>query len=384
MKDSYGIYLHIPFCLQKCLYCDFCSHGGRTASEMYAYAEALCRELEALAPTVAGRTADSLFIGGGTPTLMPTDALLRILDCLHRHYDIEKTAEQTVEANPATLDAEKARALREAGLNRISIGMQSAHENELAALGRAHRASDLVQAVEAARAGGFTDINLDIMFGIPHQSPASFAATLESALALAPTHLSVYSLQIEEGTPFYERRDSLPLPNEDEEEEMQEILLRMMRQAGYTHYEISNFALPGHECRHNLRYWRREDYLGFGPAAHACIGNLRSYNRESLADYLQNPLSLRKTETEIDICEAEYETVMLGLRMREGIAEEEFARNFGEGFFARYGEVLRPYAEAGLVLHEAGRTSLTEKGMRLSNAILASLFASSAASHLFP
>lgn len=381
---SYGIYLHIPFCLKKCDYCDFCSFTEKSESEMLAYAEALCLEMRAFSARMRGRVADTLFFGGGTPTLLPDGAWEMLASCLRECFDIAPDAEWTAEANPATVDAKKARLLRRLGVNRISIGMQSAQDGELARLGRIHRASDLPVAVQAAREGGFDNISLDLMFGIPGQTAESLSASLDAALALSPSHLSVYSLQIEEGTPFYRQRTALPLPDEESEDAMHTVLLDRLKAAGFVHYEISNFALPGRECRHNLRYWQRGDYLGFGIAAHAFLDGVRSYNTESLEEYMKAPTEVRETESVPDIREAEYEAIMLGLRLGSGINEKDFLREFGHGFHERYGEALAPIVCANLAQWDGQFTRLTETGMRLSNAVLTELFNSPAASLLFP
>ena len=384
MRDTFGIYIHIPFCLKKCDYCDFCSRTDKSADEMLAYTKALCLEMRSFTERMKGRVADTLFVGGGTPTLLPRDAWQMLADCIFECFAVAPDAEWTVEANPATLDAEKATFLRRLGVNRLSIGMQSAHDSELSQLGRIHRAKDLYEAVEAARKGGFENINLDLMFGIPEQSEESFSATLDTALALSPSHLSVYSLQVEEGTPFYQKRDTLPLPDEDCEDRMHAVLLAKMKEAGFVHYEISNFALQGKECRHNLRYWKRSDYLGFGISAHACLDGVRSYNTDDFDAYLQGPCGVRECESVLTPEEAEYEAIMLGLRLGEGIAEEEFSSAFGHGFYARYEKALAPFIRANLAVWDGKSTRLTKDGMRLSNAVLTELFNSEAAAHLFP
>ena len=214
---------------------------------------------------------------------------------------------------------------------------------------------------------------VDVMFGIPGETPESFAASLSRAIAMRPTHLSVYSLQIEEGTPFARERDSLPLPREEEEEEMAKLLYRMTEEAGYRRYEISNFALPGHECRHNLTYWRMTDYRGFGIAAHSLMENRRFYNGTSLSAYLENPLGVREEEETLTPAMREEETVMLGLRLTAGIGETEFSHAFGHGFFAAYGSRLIPLMQKGLVGRSGERTFLTPRGMALSTAVLAEI-----------
>lgn len=384
-KDtSLGIYVHIPFCIQKCRYCDFCSRPGTHLSEMDAYVDAVCREIKSFSASVTDKTVDTVFFGGGTPTLLPKADILRIITCLRENYPIASDAEWTVEANPATLDADKCAALVSGGVNRLSIGMQSAVDEELSLLGRVHKASDLPQLVALARAEGFANISLDLMMGIPAQTPESFAYSLDTALSLSPTHLSVYALQIEEGTPFWRERNWLPLPSEEEEDTMQTILLDKMKAEGFIQYEISNFARAGFASRHNLRYWQRKDYLGFGPAAHACFENCRSFNPPSIDAYIRDPLGVRQIEQILGPTEQEYEAIILGLRTAEGIDEAKFAAEFGEGFWMRYARPLLPYEEQGLVCHTDERTYLTPRGMRLSNSVLTAILSSEAGAHLFP
>ncbi len=371
--DTLGLYLHIPFCLSKCLYCDFCSRGGTDPALRRRYVDALLREMENAAPHYAGRPLDTVFFGGGTPSLLDGRDFLRLGDGIRRLFSVTLDAEWTAETNPATADRAKFAAMKEAGINRLSIGMQSANDRELAALGRAHRHADLLRALDDAHAVGFSNINLDLMFGIPLQTSASFSATLREAIRLLPTHLSVYSLQIEEGTPFYEQQSTLPLPSEDEESEMRALLAAATRAAGFARYEISNYAKAGYESRHNLRYWKMKDYLGLGIAAHSLIGSRRFFNREDLSAYLADPCGVREDEEHLSDADREYETVMLGLRLGEGIREEDFRAAFGRGFYETYGERLMPFSRAGLVITDAGGTHLSDEGMALSNSILAAI-----------
>ena len=368
-----GLYFHIPFCMSKCAYCDFCSFPRVEKEMRHRYVLALLRELAARAGDLTGRKVDSVFFGGGTPTLLESADLCLLLDSVKAHFSLTHDAEITLECNPKTATAESLRALRAGGFNRLSIGMQSANDTELAALGRAHRHGDLLRALRDARDAGFENINLDLMFGIPHQTKESFAHTLDETIALSPTHLSVYSLQIEEGTPFYQNRASLPLPSEDEEAEMAEMLHTRLAQAGYGRYEISNYARAGYECRHNLRYWRMEDYLGIGIAAHSLIGSRRFYNREELDAYLEDPLALLEEEERLSQQEREFEYVMLGLRLSRGIEEAAFRRIFGHGFQEKYGARLAPYVARGLALCNGERTYLSDAGMAVSNALLAEI-----------
>ena len=372
-KDSLGLYIHIPFCVQKCLYCDFCSFPARPSEERAAYVRTLCREIAEAAPDLSHYTVDTVFIGGGTPSLLSAEEYLLISKTIFENYCIADDLEFTSEANPATLDAEKLSAMRTAGINRLSLGMQSAVDNELAALGRIHSANDAAEAVALARQAGFGNINLDLMFGIPHQTKESFAATLQAAVAMAPEHLSVYSLQVEEGTPFYERRASLPLPSEEEEQEMAALLYRTAEKEGYRRYEISNFAKSGRECRHNLRYWQLADYRGFGIAAHSLIGKSRFFNREDLGAYLRDPCAVGEIEEELTEATLEFEYIMLGLRTADGLHEQEFAIRFGMPFSEKYKARISPFLARGLMQKTDGRVFLTEAGMAVSNGILSEI-----------
>ena len=374
-KKTLGLYLHIPFCVAKFHYCDFCSFPAASAEVRHAYALALAQELRAWRAAASDHTVDTVFFGGGTPTCLKTEDLIFLATQIRELYHLAEDVEWTCEANPATVDEAKLRGMRQAGFNRISLGMQSAQEKELALLGRVHRPKDLYEAADAIRAAGFTNWNLDLMFGIPAQTVGSFARSLDEAIALSPTHLSVYSLQIEEGTPFYHNRHTLPLPDEETEEEMAALLYRKTAAAGYRRYEISNFAMPGKESRHNLRYWRMQDYLGFGIAAHSCFGGERFYNQEDLSAYLQEPCACRAKEEQLTPATREYETIMLGLRLADGIAEAEFAAAFGHGLQETYGERMQKFKDGGFLVFDGKRTRLTERGMAVSNTILAEILA---------
>lgn len=372
-KRSLGLYLHIPFCLAKCHYCDFCSFPAVDEKKKHAYAMALGKELEAGVAAAEGYTVDTVFFGGGTPTCLASEDLLYLAERIHACYALATEVEWTCEANPATVTRATLAAMKNAGVNRISLGMQSALANELALLGRVHTPADLYEAVAAIREVGFTNWSLDLMFGIPAQTVVGFASSLAAAIALAPPHLSVYSLQIEEGTPFYQRRATLRLPGEEEEEAMAAALYRQTAAAGYRRYEISNFAKPGYESRHNLRYWRMRDYLGFGISAHSFLGGKRFYNRADLSAYLKTPTALQEEEEVLTPAAREYETVMLGLRLADGIDEAEFAVAFGYGFYEKYGARLRPFLSAGYACHDGNKTYLSTRGMAVSNTILAEI-----------
>lgn len=371
--ETLGLYLHIPFCLGKCRYCDFYS-GAYPEKTRKAYVEALCRHLAAVAPRAAGYTVDTVYFGGGTPTILDGADFARILHTVRGYFTILPGAEITAEANPATVDEPKATELLSAGVNRLSIGAQSLDDGELRALGRRHTKSDFLHTVKGVIAAGFSNLSADLMVGIPGQSPASFAATLGEMLTLHLPHLSVYSLRIEEGTPFYRERATLSLPGEDAEEEIWQTAIKTLTGAGYRHYEISNFALPGYESKHNLRYWLRSPYLGFGPGAHSFFENVRFETPRDLTGYLAAAdagawASLCQNAHRVGGKEEQDEYVMLRMRLDTGVEEADFARRFGTGMETAYGDFSRLIA-AGLLTRRNGRIAFTEKGFRVSNAIL--------------
>ncbi|MBO5898900.1 MAG: radical SAM family heme chaperone HemW [Clostridia bacterium] len=370
-KATAGLYLHIPFCLQKCLYCDFCSFAGQDGDTHARYVERLCREIVDRAVSVGQLTFDTVYFGGGTPTLLSPDLLGRVLDTARTHLCILPDAEVTVECNPATADAAKLSLLREAGVNRLSIGLQSADDGELRALGRAHTAKAAIETVRAARQAGFGNLSLDVMLGIPHQTRDSLDRTLDTLLSLSPEHISAYSLILEEGTPFYDARDTLPLPDEDTVVALTEQAFATLAGAGYARYEISNFARAGFESRHNLHYWRMDDYLGVGIAAHSLIGRERLQNRPDLAAYLDGEdITEREELLSDEVARDEY--VMLGLRLVEGIDKREFRERFGLEFDALY-PAIKGYARMGLMLDTPDRAAFTDKGFAVSNAVLAEM-----------
>ena len=370
MKNKLGIYLHIPFCVRKCLYCDFCSKGGAGLEEMHVYTDALLTEIRANAERAKRHAVDTVFFGGGTPTLLPIPCFERILNEIHSLFSVEENAEITVEANPATADKEKLAALRGMGVNRLSIGAQSLNDRELSALGRVHSAADTVHTVSFAREAGFTNLNLDLMYGIPHQTEQSLSDTLDGILSLSPEHISAYSLIVEEGTPFYERRETLPLPDEDTEVRLHELVSRRLREHGYEHYEISNYAREGCFSRHNLHYWRCEPYLGFGAAAYSCFDGMRYGNTRDISSYVSSPLRSvtdREVLTEKD---AAYEYIMLALRLSEGIDLGVYKARFGVTIEEKYANIIERFENMGWMKREGARLFLTEKGMRFSNTVL--------------
>lgn len=371
-QQTAGIYLHIPFCLKKCNYCDFCSFPQADTATKERYAECLCRELAAFSSRAAGGTFDTVYFGGGTPTLLPTSVLAGLLSSVKTHYGVTDTAEITLECNPATADEAALRTLREAGFNRLSIGAQSFDDGELAALGRVHHSQAIRDTVICAKAAGFDNISLDLMYGIPHQTPDSFARSLAEAILLDVQHLSVYSLIVEEGTPFYDRRHSLPLPDEDTLCDMTFALTQTLDRAGYGRYEISNYAKEGYASRHNLHYWSLDDYLGFGVAAHSLWRGVRTGHSRDLAAYLAGE-DITETEEQLSDASARDEYVMLRLRLCEGVSKADFLARFGVPFDPLYGERAAPYVRAGLLRQDDARIAFTDKGFEVSNAVLSEL-----------
>lgn len=373
-----GIYVHIPFCKSKCGYCDFCSHPPQSG-ETERYLNALMLNMQDFSGAAEGYIVDTVFIGGGTPTLLTKKQMKALVECIRTSFKLEKGAEFTVEANPGTVDKRYLSSLAGMGVNRISFGLQSAHDNELRALGRIHTRDEFVASFKAARAAGFKNINVDLMYGIPHQTKESFSATLQFVKDLAPEHISVYGLKIEEGTPFYVNRESLPLPDEETEYKMYREAHSSLTNAGYKHYEISNFARSGFESRHNLRYWLDEKYLGFGVSAHSYFGNQRYAYTDDIEKYIlemehpRNMSDILSECTDIDVFTKETEYVMLRLRLFDGLELEEYKKEFGRDFINKYGERIRNFVDGGFMSLDTRRLAFTVKGMYVSNYILSEI-----------
>ena len=365
-----GLYLHIPFCKSKCRYCDFCSFPHPKATAVEQYVDSLCADLKGRAEACSSHTVDTVYFGGGTPTLLSANDLGRLLDTVFRYYRVSKTAEITAECNPATVHAEALRQMRRAGFNRLSIGLQSAHENELKALGRLHSFEDFLRTWEDARAADFHNLSADVMFGIPHQTRDSFRSTLERLLALKPEHLSAYALTVEEGTAFGRiGEQNLCLPDEDTVENMYFDMVSQLEAAGLWQYEISNFAAKGYASRHNLKYWRQEEYLGLGPAAHSDFNGVRFGNGRSLEAYLAGS-DLVEERGCPDERERLNEFIMLRMRLKEGICLREMADRFGEDAADRFCESMKPYVAAGFAELAEGSCRFTVRGMLVSLSIL--------------
>ena len=372
------LYVHIPFCVKKCSYCDFLS-APATEQTKEAYMAALFAEIGGRAKDYKERIVTSIFIGGGTPSLLSGDSIRQLMEHIREGFRLAPDAEITMEVNPGTVTAEKLTAFYGAGINRLSIGMQSAQEQELKILGRIHDFDGFCQVYREAVEAGFTNINVDVMSGLPGQTLASYKDTLEKVLRLEPMpqHISAYSLIVEEGTPFAAMADrgELPLPEEDTERAMYEETIEVLAGYGFHRYEISNYALDGYECRHNVGYWIRRDYLGFGIGAASLIDNVRFQNGRDLNAYLAHPLACREEQQSLTTQEQMEETMFLGLRLIRGVSYPEFARCYGQTLEEVYGEVIARNEADGLLTvreDETGRRlMLTGRGLDVSNYVMA-------------
>ena len=400
LTDELSLYLHIPFCDTKCAYCDFNSYAGME-SLIPAYTDALCREARLWAPAAAGAMVTTIFFGGGTPSLMPPRAMVKILETLSETYRLAIDLELSLEANPGTVDERHLRNLRAAGFARISIGVQSFDDRELKALDRIHSGEQAIAAYEAARAARFENINLDLIYGLAGQSLEAWAANVERALVLHPEHLSLYALTVEEGTALaYQIEHGLqPSPDADLQADMYELAQERLERAGYEQYEISNWALPGRACGHNLTYWHNGHWLGFGAGAYSSIGGYRFSTTLSPRGYierveraaawpgqespsweLQDPFAGMPQivwHESIDEAMAMSDTAILGLRLVEGLSLSAFRARHGRDFDAVFGQELRECYDASLLQRTGDRVSLTKRGLFLANEVFTRLLAGS-------
>lgn len=359
-----AVYIHIPFCVQKCAYCDFASFPGEGEVARAAYVDELIGEIRAFGQQER-RACSSIFFGGGTPTLLDAEQLEEILRAVRKSFAVSPDAEITVEANPGTVDERKLRVLRRAGVNRISFGAQSADDGLLRTLGRIHRWQDAVDAVHLARECGFEDVSLDLMYALPGQTMAQWRDTLQKAAALPITHISCYSLILEEGTPLHAQvhAGKLALPDEDLALEMHRITLPELREHGFAQYEISNYCRDGHASRHNCVYWERGDYAGFGCAAHSLVDGVRYANPSDLKQYMAG---VRRIDpVEMTAQDALEETLMLTTRMAKGICLDDFAAQFGDRLEKRCAKTINMLCRNGAAKVEDGRFFLTERGFEV-------------------
>ncbi len=372
-EQELELYAHIPFCVRKCGYCDFLS-GTAEESTREAYLLALAREIRRAGQDAEGCRAVSVFFGGGTPTVLTGGQLSRLLSEIKKSFRLAGDCEITLEANPGTLDPEKLRLCREAGFNRISIGCQSADNRELRRLGRIHTWEEFLEGFRQAREAGFSNINVDLMSGIPGQTLVSWETSLRKTAELGPEHISAYSLILEEGTPFYENREKLDLPDEDTERRMYERTGEILEEYGCRQYEISNYAREGYRCRHNLGYWTGREYLGLGLGASSLWRDTRFRNTDSMEEYLKdsgNLPKIRREEEKLSASDRQSEYMILGLRLTEGISLAGFRETFGTDVRKVWPGVLEKYEGYGLLEEAAGRLKFTGEGISLSNVVLA-------------
>ena len=367
-----GLYLHIPFCVKKCNYCDFYSYPGLSPEVRGEYISRLVKEIRGY-KREEKILVDTVFFGGGTPSLLAPEEFFKICDAIDEVFDVTDDAEFTVEANPKTVNAEKLSVYISRGVNRISLGLQSIHENELKKLGRIHDFEDFLDAYNLVLKSGITNVSCDIMYGIPEQTPDSFKETLDAVLSLNPTHLSVYGLILEENTPLWNNRDNLRFPSEDEECDMYYLAASLLKDRGYSHYEISNYAKPGYRSRHNMKYWKTDDFIGVGVTAYSFFEGVRYGNLCNISEYISSDLKQYIKKEESNSSDLAFEYVMLGLRTSDGISLEEYKRLFGTDFLSSRKEKIDRYIENGHMTFCGDRIALTEKGFYVSNTILVDL-----------
>jgi len=361
-----GLYIHIPFCVKKCAYCDFVSYPDCLDREK-EYLSALCDEFK----RYEDKQVDTVYIGGGTPTALSTDGLILLLDNIFNYFDVTDDAEITIEVNPKTADIKKLSALRLAGVNRVSIGVQSFDDEVLSAIGRIHTAQDAANCILDAKFAGFKNISVDIMFGLPNQTLESLKNTLFRAVTSGVTHISCYSLILEENTPLFEsvKRGDLSLPDEDTEALMYDTVCDILKKSGFKQYEISNFAKEGFYSRHNIKYWDCEEYIGCGAAAHSYFKGKRYSNTENIDEYINSSLRQKDTVT-LSTEDKMSEFMFLGLRKIDGVSLYDFQIRFGVSLESVYGDVVKKYMSLGLLRIEDGILMFTPQGIRVSNTVL--------------
>ena len=367
-----GLYIHIPFCKSKCIYCDFYSLP-RAEDRMDRYVSALCRQLAEIAQRTTAHTVDSVYLGGGTPSYLGEKRLRHILKTVKKHYHLSRDAEITLEANPDSAgDWRALRSLRRAGMNRLSLGVQSADDGLLRTLGRPHTFAQAEEAAAAARRARIRNLSLDLIYGLPGQDLAGWKDTLERAAALEPEHLSCYGLKVEEGTPLWDMQEKMDLPDDDAQADMYLWTVERLGALGYEQYEISNFARPGRASRHNMKYWTLCEYAGFGPGAHSDLGDVRYAYLRSLDTYcagVEAGVSVLESSEHIPSRERDIEYVMLGLRLSQGISRQEFENRYRLPF-APIQSVLERFRATGHAALVGGRWRLTPEGFLVSNQII--------------
>lgn len=365
MSNSIGLYIHIPFCRSKCPYCDFFSMRGN--QEKYQqYVDILKNNIRVWSKKI-NKTVDTIYFGGGTPSVLGAEALCDILDTVKNHFNVSKNCETTFEVNPSSslfFDFKKA---KDVGFNRVSVGLQSANEAELRSLGRTHSKADVISTIELIKNAGINNISLDLMIGIPDQTIDSLKESIDFCIDMDIQHISSYILKIEENTVFYKRQEKLNLPDDDATSDLYLFAVKYLEQNGFKQYEISNFSKEGYESKHNLKYWKLDEYLGLGPGAHSYVNKRRFYFDRSMENFKNDII----TDDGIGGTKEEY--VMLKLRLAEGISIDEFEKVFGRESVKDFNEKIRLYVEQGLMVNNQNKIAFTPKGMLVSNAILSDI-----------
>lgn len=372
ITDNVGLYVHIPFCLKKCAYCDFSSYSGVESEIRDRYVSHLISEIRSYSkhPKIK---VDTVFFGGGTPSLLTPREFEAISEAIHSTFLVEENTEFTMEANPGTVTRDNLPSYIASGVNRISMGVQSINDNELKILGRIHTADEFLRAYEAVRACGVGNVNVDVMYGIPEQTRDSFRKTLNAVISASPEHVSAYGLMLEEGTPFWDKRGLLPLPTEDEECDMYYYAAERLSSAGYSHYEISNYAKAGYECKHNLKYWRCEDYIGVGLSAHSSYLGKRFSNPTGFNEYFAQDVGKHILCEQLDADVLRYEYVMLRLRLAKGFSLSDYERRFSVPFLSGREGLVDKFRSLGYLEICDDRLFLTERGFYVSNSIISEL-----------
>ncbi|MGN0399483.1 MAG: radical SAM family heme chaperone HemW [Blautia sp.] len=374
MKKDLGLYLHIPFCVKKCGYCDFLSYGGNEEAKE-VYVQALIREIKSYKEFGSSYKVSTVFMGGGTPSCMEPGQIGRIFDAVQETFNLEKSPEISIEVNPGTVTSEKLLEYKEAGVNRLSIGLQSADNENLKLLGRIHTWEEFLESYELVRKAGFDNVNVDLISSLPGQTIEKWEKDLKTTAKLGTEHLSVYQLILEEGTPFYEKYGNHPelLPDEEESRKIYEMTEEILADYGFLPYEISNYAKEGKACRHNLRYWERGDYLGLGLGAASLVRNIRMNNTRDMKTYLEKCGAPKTMRTDVQFLEEPQqmeEFMFLGLRKTSGISKKEFYRTFGRDIEMVYEKTLETFLGQGLLVEKKGRIFLSKEGILVSNQIL--------------
>ena len=365
MSEKLGLYIHIPFCKQKCLYCDFFS-GKADGSEYDGYVDELKNKIEFWSRQT-DKKLTSVYFGGGTPSIMGSERLCDVLYSVKSHFNVNSDAEITLEVNPESgksLDFVK---LKKRGFNRISVGMQSADEKELKALGRIHSTGDVKNTINSAKSAGINNISVDLMLGIPYQTKETLKNSIDFCAECGVTHISSYILKIEEGTPFYKNREKLVLPDDDEQAELYLFAVDYLDRLGFKQYEISNFAIPGFESRHNTSYWKLDEYIGIGPSAHSFFGGKRFYYGRSMKDFIDNKL------TDDGTGGTEEEFIMLSLRLKSGLDFDLYKEKFGKPVADYVIKNTEKYIQMGLMQKSGSSVFFTPNGFLVSNSIISKL-----------